>query len=372
MIGQQQIKWGQSKMPKQQTQGIYAGSETPDVSRQQTVRDLEDLVRLMNTGVKNSGFSCKKIIKLMSYLIKFDEDKLRDISLPPIYEDMFLSYNKSIDKIAELKVKYFTNWTFDFMTPCMNELDEVLKALLDGYSSILKGSSQHKDKIDTDKLKRYMEIVKIDNDRLHDKRIISSSFFKKYYDPFAKQQSQQKQIKQQQQSSPQKRIAPPKPPRPDKSLSSIIQQKTKRPILPFLSGITATVAQQTKQQTKPQTKRPSSFLDQLTAGKKILRNVNIQKHPKKQSKGDLLSDILNARLKKTDTTPLPPLQQKPNVLSDIKNGVVLRKTSLQQRDKPKQRQFTELQKAMMRIRKSTGNRQQQQQQQTGQDDPQWL
>lgn len=184
--------WGQSRMPSQQVQGrLYAGLEAPDIMNQEILKEITDLKKLMRVGVRASKFSCKKILRLLSYLIKFDEKKLKQAAIQqnysPRYEEMFVAYNKNLDKVAVLQQKYAKKRLPDMLTKCKSELNEVVEVLLFLYRNILVETLRRKQQ-NIENLRRFMESIKIDGDIFHDRKLVASSFFKKHYNPFVLKQ----------------------------------------------------------------------------------------------------------------------------------------------------------------------------------------
>lgn len=177
------VVWGQSKMPEQKgKRTLYGIVQEPDISNQQTLRDLNDLGKLMRTSIK-SGFSCKKMLKLLSYLLKFDEEAMRKMLYSPRYEDMFLSYNQTLGRVEELSRMYSKKLLSDAMTKCKSEIGRVIDDLNHWHNAILTQSIRKKQG-NTDNLHRFMETARIDNIMFHNNKIVHPSFFKRHYQPF--------------------------------------------------------------------------------------------------------------------------------------------------------------------------------------------
>jgi len=187
------VVWGQSKMPKQQVKGkIYAGLEAPEITNQEILNEITDLKRLMRTdGAHNSRFSCKKMLRLLSYLLKFDEKLLKQTAAQQNYslryEDMFASYNKNLDRVAALQQKYENKRLPDMLTKCKSEINEIVNGLLFLHQNILVETLRRKQR-NIDTLRRFMESINIDGDIFHDRKLVSASFFKKHYNPFVMKQ----------------------------------------------------------------------------------------------------------------------------------------------------------------------------------------
>lgn len=207
--------WGQSKMPEQKGKRVFYGSlEEPEISNQQTLRELNDLVKLMRLGAIKSRFSCKKMLKLLSHLLKFDEKAMQKMLYSPRYEDMFLSYNRTLDRVEELNSLYSKKLLPDAMTKCQIEIGRVIDDLNHWHNAILTQSIRKKQS-DTDNLHRFMETARIDSVMFHNNKIVTPSFFRKHYQPFLVPSSKpQKSSPFQPPVQPQQqkvRILPPKP-----------------------------------------------------------------------------------------------------------------------------------------------------------------
>ena len=176
----QQIWWGTSKMP---TQVIQKEIGFQTVQDENIVDDVRDLSKLLHQGVYKSGFSCKKMVLLLSHLHKFNKNKLMQIdNMIPKIQYWLNKYNDNIDRIAKLKLKYIRKWTPDFMSPCKRELNDVINVFKYNYNQILKESYFNPD-LDTQSLRRYMDTLIFGNDFVHDNKLIHASIIRKYYDP---------------------------------------------------------------------------------------------------------------------------------------------------------------------------------------------
>jgi len=183
------IVWGQSKMPEQQVKGqIYAGLKAPEITNQEILKEMTDLKKLMRVnGAHDSKFSCEKMLRLLSYLLRFDEKLLKQTAIQQNYshryEDMFIAYNKNLDRVADLQKKYEKKRLPDMLTKCKSHINDVVNGLLFLHQNILVETLRRKQS-NLEALRRFMESIRIDGDIFHDRKLVSPSYFKKHYNPF--------------------------------------------------------------------------------------------------------------------------------------------------------------------------------------------
>lgn len=232
MEGEQKIvEWGQYELPptkqtKKTKMTILGRTITRQIQQKpiqnkQEVQTMDDLTTIMNGGPM-SRIPCGRVLKTISTLLPFAEDRVKAIGWKALRDPMFF-YNDILKKARETLTK--PSIMSQFFCSKKELRKKFVEPLIASYWDILRASKGNR-YVNHDNLKRFMTLMFINGRLVHNKITMDpdSEYFKNYFDPFLIIEQNKKQVKNQAQQN----AKALKQAQQQKALNQAQQQKAKK------------------------------------------------------------------------------------------------------------------------------------------------